>query len=107
HTHLAGYVLARAQLELLEPLLVPAEGVGGGVQRPHEPGEPGPALLDDPEAEGGEAVEHPVDDQRAEHLHHRVLDGDVVDGTEVAVAAMEVRHWWQVVLEDHRVDEPA
>src|SRR5438876_11378386 len=51
HAHLAGEVLAWSELELLEAFLVPTEGVGGGVARPHQPGEPGRTLLDDAEAE--------------------------------------------------------
>ena len=106
HPHLAVDVLARLQLQPLQPLLVLAERVGGRVERAHQTGEPRRPLLDHADLESREPVEHPVDDHHAHRLHHRVLDGDVVDRAEVVVAAVEVGDRRQAVLEVHRVEEP-
>ena len=98
--HLPLHELAGLERHLLQPLLVLVEGVVRAIHVAHPARHPRGALLDHAELQAGEAVEHPIDDQRGQRLHRRVADRHVVDRAEVVVAAMEVRHRRQAVVED-------
>src|SRR5580658_1653536 len=74
----------------LQALLVLVEGGEGRIHGPHPPREPGRALLDDADPEAREAVEHAVDDERAQRLHHRSAGRHVADGGEIEVAAVKI-----------------
>src|SRR5262245_34310605 len=71
---LPPHVFARAELELLQPLLALAERLESGVHEAHPARHPGRPLLDHAEAQAREAVEHAVEDQRREGLHRRGRD---------------------------------
>ena len=98
--HLALHVLARAQVHLLQPRLVLAERLVRGVERAHPARNPRRAELDHADAQGGMAHQHAVDDQRVQRLHDRQRDRQVVDRLEVRVAAVEVGHRRQTVVEE-------
>ncbi len=65
----------------------------------HPARHPRRTLLDDAEFQAGETIEHAIDDQRRQCLHRRIGDGHVVDRLEIVVAAVEVRHRRQAVVE--------
>src|SRR4029078_11706561 len=103
--HLAPDVLARPQAQGPEPLLVPGEGVERRLHLPGPRRDPDRSLLDDPEAQVGEALEHTVEDQRGERLRRWVRDAHLVDRGEVLLAAVEVRWDRQAVVEAAGLDE--
>ena len=89
----------RLHRHLLQPFLVPVEGVVGAIHVAHPAWHPRRALFDDAELQPREAVEHAIDDQRGQRLHRRIGDRHVVDRLEIVVAAVEVGHRRQAVVE--------
>ena len=90
--------------QLLQPGLVAHEGMGGRIHRPHPARHPGSTQFDRAPFQPREAVEHAVEDQRGQGLHHRVRDGHVADRGEVVVATVEIGHRGQAVELVDRVD---
>src|ERR1700694_2062320 len=97
-------VLARWQLETSKPLLILGKGLLSRVERINEPRKPRASLLNHSDPESRMAVEHPVDDQRGQALHHGVGNGHVIDGAKIPVATVEVRHGRETVFEKSRID---
>src|SRR3546814_10196043 len=71
---LAPDVLARAQAQRLQPLLVAHEGVERGLHLPHPARHPDRALLDHADPQRRVPLEHPVEDHRGEGLGGRAGD---------------------------------
>ena len=67
---------------------------------PHPARDPRRTDFDHADAQIGVPLQHPVDHERVERLHDRQRDREVVDRLEVAVAAVEVGHRRQAVLEE-------
>ena len=88
--HLSVDVLARAQRQRLQPFLVAVEGLEGRLHLTQPRRHPDRTLLDDPDVQIREPLEHAVEDERGQGLGRRSRDAHVVDRAEVLVTPVEV-----------------
>src|SRR5690606_40006409 len=84
-----------------------AEGVEGRLRLAAPRRYPDRALLDDPDAQLREPLQHAVEDHGGQRLRRRAGDAHVVDRPEVLLAAVEVGWDRQAVVEVVGVDEVA